>query len=212
MNGTIGKHATQLRHLATRVPVETATTALDHCETIGHAVADITDHPSVLDPARTATALLQTAVQQLLLLRELLTATADHHSGQPTPGPSPTAAIPVPRGPDGAHYPTESAWCAPRLPPRLGPDGTRAKTTGHIHHDHWPQPGDRRDTPIVSGTDPHWTRLAEHGLVEAGVHRRNARFLSTHVEIKVAAMMIATAQRRVELTVNHVPCPDRGPY
>lgn len=145
-------------------------------------------------------------------LRALIVAIADHHTqGNPALAAS-TRDNPAPQGRDGARYPPESDWCAAGMPDRRTSDGVRDKTTGHVHHDDWPAIGDRRDTPVVSGYHPRWSAVAEQGLIEVGLRKRNARFLSAHVEIQVAAMMIATGRREVELTINHRPCPDNAPY
>ncbi|WP_169735416.1 hypothetical protein [Actinokineospora inagensis] len=53
----------------------------------------------------------------------------------------------------------------------------------------------------MSGYDDQWSVQAEKALVAAGIKRRNAHFLSAHVEVRVAAMMIATGRKEMVVTI-----------
>ncbi|SDL21613.1 SCP1.201-like deaminase [Lentzea albidocapillata subsp. violacea] len=98
---------------------------------------------------------------------------------------------------DGSRYPVDSGWCADLLPPRVI-ERTNRKTVGYVSG----APG-----KFVSGEDDTWTPEIVRRMHELGIGSlRSRRFLSAHVEMKVATMMVMQGLRRCDVTINHVPC------
>jgi hypothetical protein len=62
---------------------------------------------------------------------------------------------------------------------RKGEDGER--TVGFV---------DGALTPFRSGNDETWSQDVQRRATEVGIPARRAKFVSSHVEMKVAAMMI----------------------
>ncbi|WP_018685809.1 DddA-like double-stranded DNA deaminase toxin [Actinokineospora enzanensis] len=211
---TILDHAAALRAAGEAVPVDDMRTGMAAFENVVVAVLDLSTHPALVSEAREVDRKLTSVLVKLIQLRELIIAEACRQIG-PMTGKA-TKAHPIstaaPRGRDGACYPIEAAWCAERLPDRHDAYGDRDKTYGYLHVDGWPDPGSDRHSVVVSGYGNHWAVLAEQGLIGVGIRRRNAHFLAAHVEVQVAAMMVATGRQVMRLTINHRPCPDNGPY
>lgn len=64
-------------------------------------------------------------------------------------------------------------------------------------------------TPFTSGRDGSWTPIIECRLDQLRVPEELAEFVSSHVEMKVATMMITCGIRLAELVINHMPCGSR---
>jgi hypothetical protein len=110
---------------------------------------------------------------------------------------------------DGSRYPRAAAWCVDRLPARVVP-GERRKTVGFIVG------RDGKDVVVKSGEQPHpdprivKADVVGRMLLAAGFEQQNANFLSSHVEMKVAATMVKHKRWKIELVINNVPCPTKG--
>ncbi|SDD25221.1 DddA-like double-stranded DNA deaminase toxin [Actinokineospora iranica] len=158
-------------------------------------------------------------VQQLAALRlSLVACVAYHLTGSPSRSfatlfqdftKAKALPVPHPQARDGAHYPPQTHWRARLMPDRHKKDGTRGKTVGWIHGDNWPTPTSTEEIPVISGRHDQWFHVAEEGLLRNGHEIENSRFLASHVEIKVATMMIHTGRRHVEISINHAPCADK---
>ncbi|GLY52074.1 DddA-like double-stranded DNA deaminase toxin [Lentzea sp. NBRC 102530] len=113
-----------------------------------------------------------------------------------TVSPEPTVLEAV-TAPDGSRYSSSSAWCLDLLPPRVVVNNDH-KTVGYVAH---------APIPFVSGRDDTWTSEIVRRMRELGIATSSQRrFLSTHVELKVATMMVMQGRRHCEVTINHVPC------
>lgn len=100
---------------------------------------------------------------------------------------------------DGSYYPLAAAWCVDLLPARVR-EGQGDKTVGYVN---------ARLTPFVSGRDGSWTPMVERRLERLRFAEDLADFISSHVEMKVAIMMITCGMRVAELVINHMPCGSR---
>lgn len=60
--------------------------------------------------------------------------------------------------------------------------------------------------PFTSGNDAVWSPVIEQRLRSSGEAVDVARRLKSHVELKIAAMMLARGRRHSEAVINHVPC------
>jgi hypothetical protein len=102
-----------------------------------------------------------------------------------------------PRARDGSRYPLGAAWCIDDLPRRVREGRPGEKTVGYV---------DGSLTPFTSGRDGTWTPAIERRLADLRiVSRRTANFVSSHVEMKVATMMITQGRKRCEVVINHSP-------
>lgn len=126
-----------------------------------------------------------------------------HYGGQRAPSrPAPPPDQPPPTGPPpltnrhGDRYPPEAAGLAENLPARVVPR-TGQRTVGV------PRIAGKAAPPVSSGYDPVLSPAVTRRLTEMGV---DSEFLDGHVEPKVAAKMIQTGQKDVELCINNVPC------
>ncbi|SFT60115.1 SCP1.201-like deaminase [Actinopolyspora lacussalsi subsp. righensis] len=126
--------------------------------------------------------------------------------GEPTselgaaPGASaPRTGISNATAPDGSEYPPEAAWVADTLPRRVRPGD---KTVGYAN-------GSFTDR-FVSGVDHVWTPHIQERARGLGMSRWVIKALSSHVEMKVASMMIQRGQRNAEVVINNVPCGSRA--
>lgn len=100
---------------------------------------------------------------------------------------------------DGSHYPAASAWCADFMPPRVIIGTRNQKTVGYVAES---------AVPFHSGLDDVWTPAVARRMVELRIGSiQLVRVLRSHVEMKVATMMIAEGRKNCELTINHAPCP-----
>lgn len=99
---------------------------------------------------------------------------------------------------DGSRYPRVAAWCIDVLPRRVREGDRGEKTYGYV---------DGALNMFVSGLDGTWTPLIERRLTELGVATsRVVKVVRSHVEMKVATMMIQQGRRAVQLVINHAPC------
>ncbi|GAA0651025.1 hypothetical protein GCM10010174_88420 [Kutzneria viridogrisea] len=139
------------------------------------------------------------------LLLALLRLYCGEHTPPPVPGPPaqpPGPGQPPPRTPPavtnghGDRYPPEAAGLAETLPPRVVPR-TGQRTVGV------PRIAGTVAPPISSGYDPDLSPAVNRRLTQMGI---DSDFLDAHVETKIAAKMIETGQRDVEVCVNYVPC------
>ncbi|MCP2255217.1 SCP1.201-like deaminase [Prauserella aidingensis] len=117
-------------------------------------------------------------------------------SQPPAPAESASVAEEVTAA-DGSRYPAAAGWCADMLPRRVREGQAGERTTGYA---------DGSLTPFRSGNDDTWSPAIRQRIVELGLPARRASFLASHVEMKVATMMITTGRRHSELVINHVPC------
>jgi hypothetical protein len=102
------------------------------------------------------------------------------------------------RAKDGSLYPAPAAWCVDVLPRRVLEGQPGEKTVGYV---------DGSFTPFTSGRDGTWTPLIERRLAQLKiVSRRTANFVSSHVEMKVATMMITEGRRTCHVVINHSAC------
>jgi hypothetical protein len=84
------------------------------------------------------------------------------------------------------------------LPGRVREGQRRDKTYGYVNG---------ALTPLVSGVDGSWTPGILERLTQLQVvGDKLAEFVSTHVEMKVAMMMIERKMRHAEVVINHAPC------
>ncbi|TDD34650.1 DddA-like double-stranded DNA deaminase toxin [Saccharopolyspora elongata] len=99
---------------------------------------------------------------------------------------------------DGSQCPPEAGAVVDVLPRRVREGEAGEKTVGFVD-------GSVTDK-FVSGRDQTWTRSILARAREVGLPPHLARFVSSHVEMKVAAMMTQTGKQHCELVINHVPC------
>ncbi|MGW5789130.1 DddA-like double-stranded DNA deaminase toxin [Saccharopolyspora sp. NPDC003752] len=99
---------------------------------------------------------------------------------------------------DGSQYPPEAGAVVDVLPRRVREGKAREKTVGFVDG--------LVTSSFVSGIDQTWTPAVLARAREVGISRHFARFVSSHVEMKVAAMMTQTGKQHSELVINHVPC------
>ncbi|MGP4016851.1 DddA-like double-stranded DNA deaminase toxin [Saccharopolyspora sp. 5N708] len=121
------------------------------------------------------------------------TADAGGAPGNPTQ-PAPRHAI----ASDGSHYPQEAAPVIDVLPRRVREKEAAEKTVGYVDGS--------VTNRFTSGRDQTWTPAILARARSVGLAPRLAAFVSSHVEMKVAAMMLQRGQRHSELVINHVPC------
>lgn len=98
--------------------------------------------------------------------------------------------------PDGSEYPVQAGWASDEgLPPRVR-RGTNTPTVGYVKIN---------DAPLrVQSGEDGFSDMVDERLRELGVRRRSR--LRTHVELKVAAMLMRSSQRHQEVVINHAPC------
>ncbi|TDD40295.1 DddA-like double-stranded DNA deaminase toxin [Saccharopolyspora elongata] len=99
---------------------------------------------------------------------------------------------------DGSQYPPEAGTVVDVLPRRVQEGKPGEKTVGFVDGS--------VTSSFVSGIDQTWTPAVLARAREVGISRHFARFVSSHVEMKVAAMMTQTGKQHSELVINHVPC------
>ncbi|MBK1786042.1 DddA-like double-stranded DNA deaminase toxin [Prauserella cavernicola] len=123
---------------------------------------------------------------------------------EPTAAATPRIARPEPEvaASDGSRYPPEAAWCAEMLPRRVRTGEGSDRTVGYV--------GGSFDR-YVSGHDGTWSETIRQRAATLGFSPTNAKFLSAHVEMKVAAKMVLDGREHTELTVNNQPCRGRSP-
>jgi hypothetical protein len=91
---------------------------------------------------------------------------------EPPPTPKPAQVV---SGPDGSHYPVQAGWCADILPPRVR-GRARQRTVGYA---------DGSYNRYTSGEDGTYSPQIRRGLINAGFSPYSAKFLSSHVELKL---------------------------
>ncbi|MEV5542775.1 DddA-like double-stranded DNA deaminase toxin [Saccharopolyspora shandongensis] len=99
---------------------------------------------------------------------------------------------------DGSQYPPEAGAVIDVLPRRVQEGKAREKAVGFVDGS--------ATSSFVSGIDQTWTPSILTRADEVGISPRLAEFVSSHVEMKVAAMMMQTGKQHSELVINHVPC------
>jgi hypothetical protein len=97
---------------------------------------------------------------------------------------------------DGSRYPVAAAWGVDLLPRRVV-RGYNERTVGYV---------DGIPGPFVSGRDQAWTPAIEQRMAELGLSQYLARLLRSHVELKVATMMLMARRPTCVLLINHAPC------
>lgn len=207
---SIGGAAGELRRIADAVPSGAAADLGDMLERIRDQLGvlvgaehELTEHAGQL------TISVESVFRDLMALREMLSATADHHLGSssspgpssvpsaPSGGPAPAERSPV-RAADGSEYPAAAAWAADVLPRRVRAGEPGEKTTGYADGE--------IGQPFTSGNDAAWSPAIEQRLRTSGEAVDVARRLKSHVELKIAAMMRARGRTHSEAVINHVPC------
>jgi hypothetical protein len=100
---------------------------------------------------------------------------------------------------DGSRYPAAAAWCIDLLPSRVR-EGKGDKTVGYVNG---------LLARFTSGRDGAWAPIIERRMQRLGFDEDLADFVSAHVEMKVATMLIVRGHRLGELVINHMPCGSR---
>ncbi|TCO49834.1 nucleic acid/nucleotide deaminase of polymorphic system toxin [Actinocrispum wychmicini] len=96
----------------------------------------------------------------------------------------------------GDSYPPQAAGLVENLPQRVTPSA-QERTVGVTRI------GDRVLPPIMSGYDPVFSELACRRLAAIGI---DPAMLKSHVEVKLAALMIDTGQTQATVAINYTPC------
>ncbi|HEX3784001.1 MAG TPA: DddA-like double-stranded DNA deaminase toxin [Pseudonocardiaceae bacterium] len=156
------------------------------------------------------------AAELATLRQQLHDAAASRRSSAPVAPPptGPTSAAPTSasapeptvQARDGSRYPAAAEWCVDLLPRRVRERQPGEKTCGYV---------DGRLTPFISGRDGGWTPKIEDRFAKLQIVTREfADVVKSHVEMKVATMMIEEQRQHSELVINHSTCgsqPGRSP-
>lgn len=204
MSESIGAAADELRRIADTVPSAEVAELGDTIDRVRDQLGELvgTEHELTEHAGQLATA-IASVFRDLVALRQTLCATADHHLGSSSPtSPStpsthsaaPAASPPPVRAADGSEYPAAAAWAVPELPARV--QGKRDKTVGRIKINDRALP-----VPVESGMDT-WSGHAGERMRALGI----PEYLRSHVEMKLAALMINTGAQHGEAVINHAPC------
>lgn len=206
MSESIGAAAGELRRIADAAPSGEVADLGDTVERVRDQLGELvgTEHELTEHAGQLAIA-TASVFRDLMALRQALGAAADHHLGSSGPAPSspsdasaaPAAPPPV-RAADGSEYPAAAAWAADALPRRVRAREPNEKTTGYADGE--------IGQPFTSGNDAVWSPVIEQRLRNSGEHIDVARRLKSHVELKIAAMMLARGRTHSEAAINHVPC------
>src|SRR5829696_6474801 len=103
--------------------------------------------------------------------------------------------------PAGDHYPATASWAAHLIDQPYSAPNSGVPVVGMIR-----LAGDRiHEFTPGSG---HWTDLARRRLTELNAPAW-ARSVDYHIEMQVAAWMVATGTRELSLVINREPCGER---
>jgi hypothetical protein len=104
---------------------------------------------------------------------------------------------------DGSRYPAGAAWAVSDLPRRVRAGTADERTVGRL------MIGGRDMHTMTSGRDGTWSQDVLARLNELGI--RSTLRLESHVEMKVAQLMIQLGERQGEVVINHAPCGSQRP-